>query len=436
MPFRIFKSLYGQVVIGVVLGVLVGHFAPQFGSEMRPFGDAFIRAIRMVVAPIIFVTVTIGIASLRDTREVGRVSLKAIVYFEVLTTVAMLIGMGVGHVVAPGSGMNIDPASLDRASVSTYTAQASHQDMVQFAVNIIPNTIVGAFATGDTLQVLLVAIFSGLALAQLGVRVQRLTGLLDEIGAMLFRILGLVMRFAPIGVFGALAFAIGKYGIGTLAQLGMLIVCFYLTLAVFIIVVLGGVLRVTGLRLWPVTRYISEEILIVLGTSTTEPVLPLLLVKLERLGCAKPVVGLTLPLGYAFNLDGTAMYFTLAITFIAQALNIHLSFGDYVGIMAVLLIASKGAATAPGAGFITLAAVLAAMGGKIPVEGIVLILGIDRFMSEARGIGNLFGNTVAVIFVSWWEGALDLDRARRVLAGEDVQVVLGAGVEVVGAEAR
>lgn len=427
MPFRILKSLYGQVVIGVVLGVLVGHFAPQFGSEMRPFGDAFVRAIRMVVAPIIFVTVTIGIASLRDTREVGRVSLKAIAYFEVLTTLAMLIGMGVGHVVAPGSGMNIDPASLDRASVATYTAQASHQDMTQFVINIIPNTIVGAFATGDTLQVLLVAILSGLALAQLGVRVQRLTGILGEVGAMLFRILGLVMRFAPLGVFGALAFAIGKYGIGTLAQLGMLILSFYLTLAVFIVVVLGGVLRVTGLRLWPVARYIGEEVLIVLGTSTTEPVLPLLLVKLERLGCARPVVGLTLPLGYAFNLDGTAMYFTLSITFIAQALNIHLSFGDYVGIMAVLLIASKGAATAPGAGFITLAAVLSSMGGKIPVEGIVLILGIDRFMSEARAIGNLFGNTVATIFVSWWEGALDLDRARRVLAGEDVPLVGGAG---------
>lgn len=426
MPARLFRSLYLQVVVAVLAGAAFGYFAPGIAGDMRPLGDAFVRAIRMVVAPIIFVTVTIGIASLRDTREVGRVSLKALVYFEILTTLAMLIGMAVGHFVAPGHGMNIDPRTLDRGSIADYTTRAAHQDMSAFVINIIPNTIVGAFATGDTLQVLLVAVLSGLALAQLGVRGQKLTEIIDEIGAMLFRILGIVMRFAPIGVFGAMAFAIGRYGIGTLAQLGLLILCFYLTLLVFIVVVLGSVLRITGLRLWPLTRYIAEEILIVLGTSTTEPVLPLLLVKLERLGCARPVVGLTLPLGYAFNLDGTSMYFTLAITFIAQALNISLSFGDYVGIMAVLLIASKGAATAPGAGFITLAATLSAMGGKVPVEGIVLILGVDRFMSEARGIGNLFGNTVATIFVSWWEGALDVDRARRVLAGEHLDLMSAA----------
>lgn len=418
MSKGVLKSLYLQVVMAVIAGAAFGHFVPHAGAEMRPLGDAFVRAIRMVVAPIIFVTVTLGIAQLRSGREVGRISLKAMVYFEVLTTLAMTIGLIVGHIVAPGHGMNIDPHTLDRASISDYTIRAAHQSVAQFAINIIPSTFVGAFAAGDTLQVLLVAILSGLTLAQLGTRCTNLVAVIDETGAMLFHILGIIMRLAPIGIFGAMAFSVGRYGIATLAQLGTLILCFYLTLLIFIVIILGGILRITGLRLWPLARYISEEFLIVLGTSTTEPVLPLLLVKLERLGCARPVVGLTLPLGYAFNLDGTAMYFTLAITFIAQALNIHLSIGDYLGILAVLLVASKGAATAPGAGFIALAATLAAMNGKVPVEGIVLILGVDRFMSEARGIGNLFGNTVATIFISWWEGALDVERARRVLAGE------------------
>lgn len=413
------KSLYIQVIIAVVVGGVVGHFWPSLGADMRPLGDAFIRAIRMVVAPIIFVTIVVGIAQLRDAGKVGRIGLKALIYFEVLTTLAMVIGMVVGHFVAPGSGMNIDPRSLDVSSVSAYTSHTGHMEISSFLINIIPGTIVSAFSTGDTLQVLFVAILSGLALGQLGKRVERTTELLDEGMAVLFRILGIVMKFAPVGVFGAMAFAIGRYGIGTLVQLGLLVLSFYLTLLVFIAVVLGCVMRITGLRLWALTRYIRDEILIVLGTATTEPVLPLLLEKLQRLGCGRTVVGLTLPLGYAFNLDGTSMYFTLAITFIAQALNIHLSLMEYVTLLAILLVASKGAATAPGAGFITLAATLAALHGKVPVTGIVLILGVDRFMGEARAIGNLFGNTVATIFVSWWEGSLDVEQARRVLAGED-----------------
>jgi len=415
------KSLYAQVIFGVILGALVGHFWPSVGADMKPLGDAFIRAIRMVVAPIIFVTIAAGIAQLHDGNKVGRIGLKALVYFEVMTTFAMIIGMVVGHFVAPGSGMNIDPNTLDTASIAAYTAKSAHQDFTGFLVNIIPNTIVGAFATGDTLQVLLLAILTGFALGHLRQRVDRITEIIDQSTAVLFRVLAIIMRFAPLGVFGAMAFSVGRYGVGALMQLGLLVLCFYVTLLVFIVVVLGCVLRVTGLRLWPLTRYIREEIVIVLSTSTTEPVLPLLLVKLQRLGCAKPVVGLTLPLGYAFNLDGTSMYFTLAIPFIAQALNIHLTFGEYAGILAVLLVASKGAATAPGAGFITLAATLAALNGKVPVAGIVLILGVDRFMSEARGIGNLYGNVVATIFVSWWEGALDVNRARRVLAGEVIE---------------
>jgi aerobic C4-dicarboxylate transport protein len=415
------KSLYAQVILGVILGALVGHFWPSVGADMKPLGDAFIRGIRMVVAPIIFVTIAAGIAQLHDGNKVGRIGLKALVYFEVMTTLAMVIGMVVGHLVAPGSGLNIDPHTLDTASIAAYTAKSAHQDFTGFLVNIIPNTIVGAFAAGDTLQVLLLAILTGFALGHLRQRVELITDIIDQSTAVLFRVLAIVMRFAPLGVFGAMAFSVGRYGVGALMQLGLLVLCFYVTLLVFIVVVLGCVLRVTGLRLWPLTRYIREEIIIVLSTSTTEPVLPLLLVKLQRLGCAKPVVGLTLPLGYAFNLDGTSMYFTLAIPFIAQALNIHLSFGEYASILAVLLVASKGAATAPGAGFITLAATLAALDGKVPVAGIVLILGVDRFMSEARGIGNLYGNVVATIFVSWWEGALDVNRARRVLAGEVIE---------------
>lgn len=413
------KAFYLQIIAAVLAGAALGHFYPEIGTALQPLGDAFVRAIRMVVAPIIFVTVVLGIAKLRDSAEVGRISLKAIVYFEVLTTLAMVIGFAVGHFVAPGDGMNIDPATLSRASVGNYVAKASTQDMVGFFVHIIPNTIVGAFAAGDTLSVLLVAVLCGLALVQLGPRSNGLLVLFDDLGAMLFRVLGLIMRLAPIGVFGAVAFAIGRYGIGSLAQLGKLVLCFYLTLLAFIGLVLGPIVRLTGLRLWALARYIREEIFIALGTSTTEPVLPLLLVKLERLGCARSVVGLTLPLGYAFNLDGTSMYFTLAIAFIAQALNIPLSFGDYVQMLAVLLLVSKGAATAPGAGFITLAATLSTVSGKIPVEGIVIILGVDRFMSEARAIGNLFGNTVATVFVAWWEKALDVEQARRVLARED-----------------
>jgi aerobic C4-dicarboxylate transport protein len=416
------KSLYMQVIIGVIAGAMVGHFWPTIGSDMKPLGDAFIRAIRMVVAPIIFVTITAGIAQLHDGKKVGRIGLKALVYFEVLTTLAMVIGMIVGHVVAPGSGMNIDPASLDTASIATYTSKSAHPDLTAFLTDIIPNTIVGAFSTGDTLQVLLLAILSGFALGQLGQAAGQITEIINQAAALLFRMLGIVMRFAPIGVFGAMAFSVGHYGVGALVQLGLLVLCFYLTLLVFIVVVLGCVLRITGLRLWPLTRYIREEIIIVLSTSTTEPVLPLLLAKLQNLGCARPVVGLTLPLGYAFNLDGTSMYFTLAITFVAQALNVHLTLGEYASILAVLLVASKGAATAPGAGFITLAATLAALNGKVPVAGIVLILGVDRFMSEARAIGNLYGNVVATIFVSWWEGALDIEQARRVLAGDHADV--------------
>jgi aerobic C4-dicarboxylate transport protein len=410
------KSLYIQVLIAVIVGVVLGYARPEWAIEMKPFGDAFVALVRMLIAPIIFITVVVGIGKLSDTKEVGRIGLKAIVYFEVLTTVAMLIGLIVGHLVQPGVGMNADPATLDAKAVATYTG--AHQTPVQFLLAIIPDTLVGAFAKGDILPVLLIAVLFGISLSHLGPRGRAITNVLDEAGHALFGVIGLIMKVAPIGAFGAMAFAIGKYGVGSLVQLAWLMGSFYLTCIVFIFVVLGLVMRVTGLGLWPLMRYIREEFFIVLGTSSSEAALPSLMAKLENLGCRQSLVGLVVPLGYAFNLDGTSIYFTMAIAFIAQALNIPLTWGDYALICAVLLLTSKGAAAITGGGFITLAATLSTLHGKVPVTGIVLVLAIDRFMSEARAITNLFGNSVATVFVAWWENQLDVDRARRVLAGE------------------
>jgi len=409
------KSLYVQVVIGVVVGALLGHFWPKLAVEMQPFGEGFIKLVRMIIAPIVFITVVVGIAKLSNLAEVGRIGLKAIVYFEVLTTLAMFIGLIVGHVVQPGVGLNIDPTTLDRKAVARY-ADAPHQDVVTFLLNIIPNTIVDAFAKGEILQVLLFAVLFGLGLAKLpGTKGKAVVQFLDDAGAALFGVINLIMKVAPLGAFGAMAFTIGRYGIHTLVQLGTLMLCFYLTCIIFIFVVMGLVARIMGLNILKILRYVKEEFLIVLGTSSSEAALPTLMEKLEELGCGQSLVGLTVPLGYAFNLDGSSIYFTMAIAFIAQALNIPLSWGDYLLILSVLLLTSKGAATVTGGGFITLAATLATMNGKVPVAGMVLVLGVDRFMSEARAITNLFGNTVATIFVAWWEGALDMERVKRVL---------------------
>ncbi len=412
------KSLYLQVIVAVIAGVVLGYLSPDWAMAMKPFGDAFVSLVRMLIAPIIFITVVVGIGKLTDTKEVGRIGLKAIVYFEVLTTVAMLIGLVVGHVVQPGVGLNADPATLDAKSVASYTG--AHQTPVQFLLAIIPDTVVGAFAKGDILPVLLIAVLFGIALSHLGERGRAITRVLDEAGHAFFGIIGLIMKVAPIGAFGAMAFAIGRYGLGSLVQLAWLMGSFYITCALFIFVVLWAVLRVTGLGLWPLMKYIKEEFFIVLGTSSSEAALPSLMAKLENLGCRQSLVGLVVPLGYAFNLDGTSIYFTMAITFIAQALNIPLSWADYALICAVLLLTSKGAAAITGGGFITLAATLSTLHGKVPVTGIVLVLAIDRFMSEARAITNLFGNSVATVFVAWWEGQLDVERAKRVLAGEPI----------------
>jgi aerobic C4-dicarboxylate transport protein len=416
------KSLYIQVVIGVIAGALLGQFWPQFAVQMQPFGEGFIKLVRMIIAPIIFVTVVVGIAKLSDAKEVGRIGLKAIIYFEVMTTLAMIVGLIVGHVVRPGAGLNIAVSSLDKGSVAKY-ANAPHVGPVEFIMNIIPDTVVGAFAKGDILPVLLFAVLFGLGLSRMGERGRTVVHVLDEAGGALFGVINIIMRLAPLGAFGAMAFTIGRYGIGTLVQLGMLMLCFYATCVIFVFPVMGIVARAFGFSIFKIVRYVKEEFLIVLGTSSSEAAMPTLMEKLEALGCGKSLVGLTVPLGYAFNLDGSSIYFTMAITFIAQALNIPLSWGDYILILGVLLLTSKGAATVTGGGFITLAATLATMGGKIPVEGMVLILGVDRFMSEARAITNLFGNTVATIVVARWEGTLDVARAHRVLDGEDVPML-------------
>ena len=412
------KSLYIQVLIAIAAGILLGHFWPTIAVQMEPLGGGFVKLVKMMIAPIIFITVVVGIGKLTNTGEVGRIGLKAIVYFEVLTTLAMLIGLIVGHVVEPGVGLNIDPGTLDKSRIATYT-NAPHVGPSEFLLNIIPDTIVGAFAKGDILPVLFFAVLFGVGLARMGERGKVVVHFLDDAGAALFGVIGLIMRVAPIGAFGAMSFTIGRYGIGTLAQLGILMACFYVTCVLFVFIILAGVMRVVGLPFLRLLAYLREEFFIVLGTSSSEAALPTLMEKLERLGCARPLVGLVVPLGYAFNLDGTSIYFTMAITFIAQALNIPLSWADYALILGVLLLTSKGAAAVTGGGFITLAATLATLNGKVPVAGIVLVLAIDRFMSEARAITNLFGNSVATIFVAWWEGQLDMAQAKRVLSGAD-----------------
>ena len=411
------KSLYIQVLVAVAAGVLLGHFYPDIAVQMQPLGDAFVRLVKMVIAPIVFITVVVGIAKLTNTAGVGRIGLKAIVYFEVLTTVAMLIGLLVGHFFAPGLGVNADPKSLSAGAVARYIDPKANHGTIDFLMAIIPDQIVNAFAKGDILPVLFFAVLFGVALAKVGERASVLVKVLDQAGAAFFGVVSLIMRVAPLGAFGAMAFAIGRYGIGTLGNLLYLMLAFYATCVVFVFVVLTAVMAYCRLSLFQLLRYLKEEFFIVLGTSSSEAALPTLMEKLENLGCSRPLVGLVVPLGYAFNLDGTSIYFTMAIAFIAQALNIPLSWGDYAVILGVLLLTSKGAAAVTGGGFITLAATLSTLDGKVPVAGIVLVLAIDRFMSEARAITNLFGNSVATVFVAWWEGTLDLAQARRALNG-------------------
>ncbi|BDU77934.1 dicarboxylate/amino acid:cation symporter [Mesoterricola sediminis] len=410
---RLFKSLYVQVIVAVVLGALLGFFKPDVGASMRPLGEGFIKLVKMLIAPIIFLTVVMGIAKMGDMKKVGRVGGKGLLYFEVLTTVALAIGLVIANVFKPGAGMNINPASLDAKAIAAYT-HGAHLTTTEFIMNIIPKDVADAFAKGDILQILLFSMLFGSALAFVKADGLPVMKFLDALNKVFFRIVAVVMRLAPIGAFGAMAFTVGKYGLHTLVSLGKLIACFYATSLLFVVLVLGLVMRWAGLSVFKFLRYIREEILIVLGTSSSESALPLMMEKMERLGCSKSVVGMVIPMGYSFNLDGTSIYLTLAALFIAQATNTPVTLGQQLYILAILLLTSKGAAAVTGGGFITLAATLSVT-GNIPVAGLALLLGIDRFMSEARAITNLIGNGIASVAVSKWEGELDLARARYFL---------------------
>jgi aerobic C4-dicarboxylate transport protein len=403
------------VLFCVLVGALLGHFKPEFGASLKPLGDMFVKLVKMLIAPIVFATVVTGIAKMGDLKKVGRVGGKGLLYFEVLTTIALGIGLLVGKVIQPGAGMNVNPATLDTKSIATYTTASKTHNTMDFIMNIIPRDVADAFAKGDILQVLFFSILFGVALAAVKEVGKPVLAFVDSLSHVLFRIVGIVMKVAPLGALGAMAFTVGKYGIASLLPLAKLIACFYATSALFVLVILGAVMRWAGLGLVPFLRYIKEEIFIVLGTSSSESALPLMMKKMERLGCSKPVVGLVLPMGYSFNLDGTSIYLTLATLFIAQATNTHVTFFEELEILGVLLLTSKGAAAVTGGGFITLAATLSAV-GNIPVAGLTLLLGVDRFMSEARAITNLIGNGVASVAVSHWEGELDLARAKQVLS--------------------
>ncbi|MDO9413536.1 MAG: dicarboxylate/amino acid:cation symporter [Pseudolabrys sp.] len=410
-----YKILYIQVLIAIVVGIALGHFYPDIGKAMKPLGDAFVALIKMMIAPIIFCTVVHGISSMGDLRRVGRVGLKTLVYFEVVSTVALVIGLVVGELVQPGAGFNIDPASMDIKAVSTYVTKAQQDGIVAHLLAIIPDSFVGALARGDLLQVLLVSILSGFAIALLGKAGEPITNAIDYAAKMFYGIIRIVVQVAPIGAFGAMAFTIGAYGIGSLSMLAMLVGTFYLTSLLFILLVLGGIARLSGFSILRFIGYIKDELLIVLGTSSSETVLPQLMRKMEHLGASRPVVGLVVPTGYSFNLDGTNIYMTLATLFLAQATNTHITLYQELGILAVAMITSKGASGVTGAGFITLAATLAII-PDIPIGSLAILLGIDKFMSECRALTNLIGNGVACIVISRSEGELDKEALHHTMA--------------------
>jgi aerobic C4-dicarboxylate transport protein len=415
----VYKSLYVQVLTAIVIGILLGHFYPESAAAMKPLGDGFIKLIKMIIAPIIFCTVVVGIAGMEDMKKVGKTGGLALLYFEIVSTIALIVGLVIVNLVQPGAGMNVDPKALDTKGVSAYTDPAKMQSVTEFLLNIIPNTVVDAFAKGDILQVLLFSVLFGFALHRFGGRGTLVFDFVEKLSHVLFGIVGIIMRLAPIGAFGAMAFTIGKYGLGSLLSLGKLMGTFYLTCLVFIFGVLGIIARLHGFSIWKFIKYIKEELLIVLGTSSSESVLPRMMAKLENLGVRKSVVGLVIPTGYSFNLDGTSIYLTMAAMFIAQATNTPMTLGQQITLLAVLLLTSKGAAGITGSGFIVLAASLSAV-GHVPVEGLALILGIDRFMSEARALTNLIGNGVATIVVAKWTGDLDSERMQMHLNNETV----------------
>jgi len=414
-PF--YRILYVQVLFAIAAGVLLGHFEPKLGVDLKPLGDSFIKLIKMIIAPVIFCTVVAGIAGMQDMKKIGRVGGKALLYFEVVSTIALAIGLLVANVVQPGKGFNVDITKLDTSAVAKFTEKAQSLSTVDFLTNIIPTTFVDAFAKGDILQVLLIAVLFGFALSALGERGKPMQQAIERLSEVIFGMVNMIMKFAPIGAFGAMAFTIGKYGIDSLLPMAKLMGTFYLTCGLFVLVVLGLIARATGFSIIKFLVYIKEELLIVLGTSSSESALPKLMQKLERMGCAKPVVGLVVPTGYSFNLDGTNIYMTMAALFIAQATNTDLTLGQELAVLLVAMLTSKGASGITGAGFITLASTLAVV-PSVPVAGMALILGIDRFMSECRALTNIVGNGVATVVVAKWTGDLDTARMQRQLNGE------------------
>lgn len=415
----LYRHLYVQVLAAIVAGALLGHFMPQLAQSLKPLGDAFIKLVKMIIAPVIFLTVVNGIAGMNHLGTVGRVMLKAMVYFLALSTLALVIGLLVAHLVHPGAGFNADPASLDTHAVSSYTSKAHALTLTGFLMEIIPPTLIGALVSGNILQVLFVAILFGISLAMVGEAARPVTRFLEALTRPVFQLVHLLMKAAPIGAFGAIAFTIGRYGIGSLAQLGWLVLTFYISAALFVLVVLGTVARLTGFSILALLRYLKAELLLVLGTSSSEAALPSLMDKMERAGCRRSVVGLVVPAGYSFNLDGTNLYMTLASLFIVQATNTHISLGQELVLLLVAMLSSKGAAGVTGAGFITLAATLSVV-PSVPIAGMALILGVDRFMSECRSLTNFIGNAVATVVVARWEGALDRGQLQAALRGDSV----------------
>ena len=413
----IYKSLYFQVIVAIIIGVVLGHFYPETGAAMKPLGDGFIKLIKMIIAPIIFCTIVVGIAGMEDMKKVGKTGGLAVLYFEIVSTIALIIGLIVVNVWAPGTGMNVDPATLDTKSIAKYAAPGQMQTTVDFLLNIIPTSVVDAFAKGDMLQVLFFSVLFGYSMNAFGERGKPVFDLIEKLSHVLFGIVGVIMKVAPIGAFGAMAYTIGKHGVGSLAQLANLMAAFYVTCIIFIFGVLGTIAKLHGFSIVKLIRYIKEELFLVLGTSSSESALPRLMAKMENAGAQKSVVGLVVPTGYSFNLDGTAIYLTMAAVFIAQATNTPLDLQHQITLLVILLLTSKGAAGVTGSGFIVLAATLSAV-GTVPVAGLALILGIDRFMSEARALTNFIGNSVATLVVAKWCKALDSDRLTAVLNNE------------------
>ncbi len=414
----LYSSLYFQVVVAIIIGVSLGNFFPDTGAAMKPLGDGFIKLIKMVIAPIIFCTIVVGIAGMEDMKKVGKTGGYALLYFEVVSSLALLVGLAVINILQPGAGMNVDVAALDTKGLAAFTGPGKLQTTTEFLMAIIPNTVVDAFAKGEMLQVLLFALLFGFSLHAMGAKGRPIFDWIDKMAHVLFGIVGTIMKLAPIGAFGAMAFTIGKFGIGSLLSMGKLMAAFYATCLLFIFVVLGTIAKVHGFSVWKLIKYIKEELFIVLGTSSSESVLPRLITKIENLGVKKSVVGLVIPTGYSFNLDGTSIYLTMAAVFIAQATNTPMDLTHQITLLAVLLLTSKGAAGITGSGFIVLAATLSAV-GTVPVAGLALILGIDRFMSEARALTNTIGNTLATIVVGKWCGEVDMDRLHQQLDNPD-----------------